>query len=101
MSKLNSNLLSLLQYSTPVSQLTLSLSCQCSFYFLEKQSELPDPFVKIVLFLEKPRKGKTEHVNNSLDPVWEESFGFTIPKSVVLEKEIELVILDKKGLFIR
>ena len=73
----------------------------CEFCFQDKQSDLPDPFVKIVLVLEKPRRRKTEHVSSSLDPVWDESFSFTIPKSVVTEREMELVILDKKGLFIR
>ena len=69
--------------------------------FLDKQSELPDPFVKIILHPDRPRKRKTEHVTASLNPVWEESFSFTIEKDQLYKKEIEFVLLDKKGVFSR
>ena len=38
---------------------------------------------------------------SSLDPVWEEAFEFTIEPDSLKEKEIELVVLDRKGLFTR
>ena len=67
----------------------------------DDQSELPDPFVKILLHPDRPRRRKTESAASSLDPVWEESFSFTVPSHQLGDKRLELVVLDKKGLFSR
>ena len=40
-------------------------------------------------------------MNASLNPVWEEASEFTIEPDALKEKKIELVVLDKKGLFTR
>ena len=64
-------------------------------------SQLPDPFVKIILLPDRPRRRKTEFVKDSLHPVWEERFTFSVPAPQLREKSLELVVLDKKGLFVR
>ena len=64
-------------------------------------SHRPDPFVKIFLLPDKTRKRKTEFVKESLNPVWEESFNFTVPRDQLKEKRLMLVVMDRKGLFLR
>ena len=64
-------------------------------------SHRPDPFVKIFLLPDKTRKRKTEFVKESLNPVWEESFNFTVHRDQLKEKRLMLVVMDRKGLFLR
>ena len=77
--------------------------------FADKQAELPDPFVKLFvkLFLlpdhhHRPKKKRrTEHVTATLDPVWEQSFSFSIPNHEIRDKELEVLMFDRKGRFMR
>ena len=64
-------------------------------------SHRPDPFVKIILLPDKTRKRKTEFVKESLNPVWDESFNFTVHRDQLKQKRLVLVVMDRKGLFVR
>ena len=64
-------------------------------------SHRPDPFVKIILLPDKTRKRKTEFVKESLNPVWDESFNFSVHRDQLKEKRLVLVVMDRKGLFVR
>ena len=64
-------------------------------------SHRPDPFVKIILLPDKTRKRKTEFVKESLNPVWDESFNFSVLRDQLKEKRLVLVVMDRKGLFVR
>ena len=68
---------------------------------LENNSDLPDPFVKIILLPDRPKKRKTEYVKETVNPEWEETFEYSIPRDQVRDKELELVVVDRKGLFCR
>jgi len=67
----------------------------------ENNSDLPDPFVKIILLPDRPKKRKTEYVKETVNPEWEETFEYSIPRDQVRDKELELVVVDRKGLFCR
>ena len=64
-------------------------------------SHRPDPFVKIILLPDKTRKRKTEVVKESLDPVWEEKFNFSVLRDQLKEKRLEMIVMDRKGIFVR
>ena len=72
-----------------------------SFIFTENTADLPDPFVKIVLLPDRPKKRKTDYCRETTCPAWEESFEYSIPRGEVRDKELELVVVDRKGLFSR
>jgi len=40
-------------------------------------------------------------VKDSLHPVWEETFTFSVPSDQLAEKRMELVVLDRQGPFVR
>jgi len=67
----------------------------------DKKSELPDPFVKVILHPDKPRRRKTEFVSSCLNPEWEETFSFAVPLQQLRLKTIEFILLDKKWAFSR
>jgi len=67
----------------------------------ENTADLPDPFVKIVLLPDRPKKRKTDYCRETTCPAWEESFEYCIPRGEVRDKELELVVVDRKGLFSR
>ena len=70
-------------------------------YVADKKSELPDPFVKVILHPDKPRRRKTEFVSSCLNPEWEETFSFAVPLQQLQLKTIEFILLDKKWAFSR
>jgi len=67
----------------------------------ENSGDLPDPFVKLVLLPDRPRKRKTEYVKETASPEWEETFEYNISRDQVRDKELEVVVVDRKGLFRR
>jgi len=67
----------------------------------ENTSDLPDPFVRLVLLPDRPKRRKTEYVRETVSPEWEEVFEYNIARDQVRDKELELVVVDRKGLFSR
>eukprot|EP00092_Neocalanus_flemingeri_P000407 GFUD01000433.1.p1 GENE.GFUD01000433.1~~GFUD01000433.1.p1 ORF type:complete len:792 (+),score=178.56 GFUD01000433.1:116-2491(+) len=67
----------------------------------ENSYDLPDPFVKLILLPDRPKKRKTEYVQECTSPEWEETFEYSIPRGQVRDKEIDLVVVNRKGLFCR
>ena len=68
---------------------------------LESPNDLPDPFVKLTLLPDRPKKRKTDYVRETTNPEWEESFEYNIARDSIRDKELELVVVDRKGLFCR
>jgi hypothetical protein len=60
-----------------------------------------DPYVKLVLTPdEKPSlKRKTKIVKNNLNPIWQETFDFSMTQSQALSKELKVLVKIEKGLF--
>ena len=50
---------------------------------------------------DRPKKRKTDYVKETASPDWEETFEYNIPRDQVRDKELELVVVDRKGLFCR
>lgn len=67
----------------------------------ESPNDLPDPFVKLTLLPDRPKKRKTDYVRETTNPEWEESFEYNIARDSIRDKELELVVVDRKGLFCR
>jgi len=65
------------------------------------RTSLPDPYVRMVLLPDRPRRRKTTYVADSLHPAWEETFAFRVPSQGLHDKELELLVMDRKGLFSR
>ncbi len=57
--------------------------------------------MKLVLLPDRPKKRKTDYVRDTLQPVWEETFNYSIPRGEIRDKELEITVVDRKGLFTR
>jgi len=68
---------------------------------VENVADLPDPFVRIILLPDRPRKRKTDYVKDTTSPEWEESFDYSISRDCIMDKEIEIIVVDRKGIFSR
>ena len=57
--------------------------------------------MRLVLLPDRPKRRKTEYVRETVSPEWEEVFEYNIARDQVRDKELELVVVDRKGLFSR
>lgn len=63
----------------------------------------PDPYVKMYLLPEKSKssKRKTDVIKDTVDPVFEEEFEFKIPIKRIGETQLQVSVIDRKGIFAR
>jgi len=63
----------------------------------------PDPYVKLYLLPERKSKSKrkTETVKDTTEPEYEESFEYSIGSGELAETQLEVSVVDKKGVFAR
>uniref|UniRef100_A0A0K2UPA4 Extended synaptotagminlike protein 2a [Tribolium castaneum] n=1 Tax=Lepeophtheirus salmonis TaxID=72036 RepID=A0A0K2UPA4_LEPSM len=61
----------------------------------------PDPYVKLYLLPEKNRKSKrkSEVVKDSCNPIYDEEFYYDIPLEKLATTQLEVSVIDKKGIF--
>merc|ERR1740128_513943 len=66
----------------------------------ERLSETPVYQVRVQLLPDRPKKRRTAWSRRE-DPRWNETFTFAVPKQDVRLKEVELSLVDRKGIFTR
>jgi len=65
--------------------------------------DLPDPYVKLYLLPDRAAnsKRKTDVVKDSINPVFDETFEYTVAPVDLSSRELEVNIINRKGLFAR
>jgi len=65
--------------------------------------DLPDPYVKLYLLPDRAAnsKRKTDVVKDSTNPVFDETFEYTVAPVDLSSRELEVSIINRKGLFAR
>ena len=93
----------------------------CLFFFFQKNEILqvhvheakglpggdlpdpPDPYVKLYLLPDRPKKSKrkSDAKKDTVTPQYEETFDYEIEASQLNFQELEVSVVDKKGIFSR
>merc|ERR1719483_1485966 len=65
--------------------------------------DLPDPYVKLYLLPERSKKSKrkTDFVKDTVTPVFNETFEYEIPALKIPSHQLEVSVVDRKGVFSR
>jgi Ca2+-dependent lipid-binding protein len=63
----------------------------------------PDPYVKLYLLPERSKKSKrkTEAIKDTVTPVFNETFEYEIPALKIPDHQLEVSVVDRKGVFSR
>lgn len=63
----------------------------------------PDPYVKLYLLPERSKKSKKKSsaIKDTVNPVYEENFDYDIPSSKLASTQLEVTVVDRKGMFSR
>ena len=63
----------------------------------------PDPYVKLYLLPERSKKSKrkTDFIKDTVTPVFNETFEYEIPALKIPSHQLEVSVVDRKGVFSR
>jgi len=63
----------------------------------------PDPYVKLYLLPDRSKKSKrkTDFIKDTVTPVFNETFEYEIPALKIPEHQLEVSVVDRKGVFSR
>ena len=63
----------------------------------------PDPYVKLYLLPDRPKKSKrkSDAKKDTVTPVYEETFEYEIEASDLSSQQLEVSVIDRKGIFSR
>ena len=63
----------------------------------------PDPYVKTYLLPDRSKKSKrkSEAIKDTVTPVWNEAFTYDIPAMKLASNQLEVSVVDRKGIFSR
>ena len=63
----------------------------------------PDPYVKTYLLPDRCKKSKrkSDAKKDTVTPVWNETFEYEIPAMKLASNQLEVSVVDKKGIFSR